>query len=165
MGVATSCCGTGALYKKDGIMRKEDYAWILKQHLKASAREGRVWAKKVFPNGQWPEADYLHVSKVAEGEQSLESGLEWPSQRSHLNPGGRAEKWNKAAYKPGSVTPAQEWAPIPADWCEKLVEAHPKHLTRVIHFKGNATKCHRNVWKLLTLRKVIIIEFSLSLFI
>uniref|UniRef100_A0A0E9V558 Uncharacterized protein n=1 Tax=Anguilla anguilla TaxID=7936 RepID=A0A0E9V558_ANGAN len=31
--------GTGALQKIDGIMRKEDYVEILKQHLKTSARK------------------------------------------------------------------------------------------------------------------------------
>lgn len=33
-----------------------------------------------------------------------------------------------------------EWAQIPEDSYEKLVEAHPKHLAQVMQFKGNATK-------------------------
>ncbi|KAI4903070.1 hypothetical protein NFI96_003591 [Prochilodus magdalenae] len=34
----------------------------------------------------------------------------------------------------------EEWAKIPANYCEKLVEGYPKRLTQVIQFKGNSTK-------------------------
>ncbi|CAJ0964329.1 unnamed protein product [Ranitomeya imitator] len=45
---------------------------------------------------------------------------------------------SKATYVPGSVTPVcqDEWAQIPTNYCEKLVEGYPKCLTQVIQFKG-----------------------------
>ncbi|CDQ65846.1 unnamed protein product [Oncorhynchus mykiss] len=44
--------GTGALHKIDGIMRKEKYVDILKQHLKTSVRqEVKAWSQMGLPNG------------------------------------------------------------------------------------------------------------------
>ena len=52
--------GTGALHKIDGVMRKENYVDILKQHLKTSVRKlklGRKWTMtpsilpKLWQNG------------------------------------------------------------------------------------------------------------------
>lgn len=42
--------GTHALHKVDGILRKENYLDILKQHLKTSARKMKLGRKWVFQN-------------------------------------------------------------------------------------------------------------------
>ncbi len=52
--------GTGALHKIDGIMRKENYVDILKQHLKTSARKLKLGRKWVFQMDNDPK----HTSKV-----------------------------------------------------------------------------------------------------
>ena len=52
--------GTGALHKIDGIMRKENYVDILKQHLKASVRKLKLGHKRVFQMNNDPK----HTSKV-----------------------------------------------------------------------------------------------------
>ena len=51
---------TGALHKIDGIMRKENYMDILKQHLKTSVRKLRLGRKWVFQ----ADNDAKHTSKV-----------------------------------------------------------------------------------------------------
>lgn len=33
-----------------------------------------------------------------------------------------------------------EWDKIPANYCKNLLEGNPKCLTKVLQFKGNATK-------------------------
>lgn len=48
----------------------------------------------------------------------------------------------------------EERAQVPANYCEKLAEAHSKCLTQVIQFKGKGTKYDWNVCNLQTLRKV-----------
>lgn len=67
MQVAASCCmgvfskkGTGAIQKTDGIMRKEDYLEILKQHIKTSAQILNIGSNWAFQ----PENDYKHTCKV-----------------------------------------------------------------------------------------------------
>ena len=52
--------GTGALYKIDGIMRKENYVDMLKQHLKTSARKLKLGCKWVFQMDNDPK----HTSKL-----------------------------------------------------------------------------------------------------
>lgn len=42
---------TGALYKIDGLMTKENYADILKQDLKTSARELKAWSQMDLLSG------------------------------------------------------------------------------------------------------------------
>ena len=51
---------TGALHKIDGIMRKEKYVDILKQHLKASVRKLNLGLKWVFQMDNDPK----HTSQV-----------------------------------------------------------------------------------------------------
>ena len=76
--------GTGALHKIDGVMRKENYLDILKQHLKTSVRKLKLSRKWVFQMDNDPK----HTSKVM--EQWLKDNkvkvLKWPSQSPDLNP-------------------------------------------------------------------------------
>ena len=51
---------TGALHKIDGIMSKEKYVDILKQHLKTSVRKLKLGCKLVFQMDNDPK----HTSKV-----------------------------------------------------------------------------------------------------
>ena len=75
---------TGALRKIDGIMRQENYADILKQHLKTSVRKLKLARKLVFQM----DNDTKHTSKVV--AKCLKNNkvklLEWPSQSPDLNP-------------------------------------------------------------------------------
>ena len=52
--------GTGALHKIDGIMRRDNYVDILKQHLKSSVRKLNLGCKWVFQM----DNDHKHTSKV-----------------------------------------------------------------------------------------------------
>ena len=73
--------GTGALHKIDGIMRKQMYVDILKQHLMISVKLqlGRKW---VFQMDIAPK----HTSKVVAKrlKDNKVKVLEWPSQSPDL---------------------------------------------------------------------------------
>ena len=95
--------GTGARHEIDGIMRKEKYVNILKQHLKTLVRK-----LKLGPNG--PQPYFQSCGKMAHGQQSQGIGvaITKPRPQSHRKIVGRTEKAcaSKEAYKPDSVTPA-----------------------------------------------------------
>ena len=76
--------GNGALHKIDGIMRKEEYVDILKQHLKTSVRKLKLGRKWVFQM----DNDSKHTSKVVAKwhKDNNVKVLEWPSQSLDLNP-------------------------------------------------------------------------------
>jgi hypothetical protein len=75
--------GTGALHKRVGIMRKENYFDILKQHLKTSVRKLKLGHKWVFQMDNDPK----HTSKVvAKWLKDKVKVLEWPSQSPDLSP-------------------------------------------------------------------------------
>ena len=76
--------GTGALHKIGGIMRRENYVDILKQHLKTSVRKLKLGRKWVFQMDNDPK----HTSKVVTKwlKDNKVKLLEWPSQSPDLNP-------------------------------------------------------------------------------
>jgi transposase len=76
--------GTGALHKIDGVIRKENYKHILKQHLKTSVRKLMRGCKWVFQMNNDPK----HTSKVVAKwlEDTKVKVLKWPSQSPDLNP-------------------------------------------------------------------------------
>ena len=74
--------------------------------------------------------------------------LVWTSQSPDLNPienmWAELKKWVRAR-RPTNLTQLhqlwqEEWAKIYPTYCGDLVEGHPKRLTQVKQFKGNATK-------------------------
>jgi hypothetical protein len=75
--------GTGALHKIDGIMMRENYVDILKQHLKTSVRKLKLGHKWVFQM----DIDPKHISKVVAKwlKDNKVKVLEWPSQSPDLN--------------------------------------------------------------------------------
>ena len=70
----------GALHKIDGVMRKENYVDILKQHVK-KLKLGRKWVFQM-------DNDPKHTSKVVAKwpKDNKVKVLEWPSQSPDLNP-------------------------------------------------------------------------------
>ena len=96
--------GTGALHKIDGIMRKEHFVDILKQHLKTAARKLKLGRKWVFQM----DTDPKHTSKLVTKwlKDNKVKVLERPSQ-SHRTFVGGTEKASasKKAYKPDPVPP------------------------------------------------------------
>lgn len=76
--------GTGALHKIDGIMRKENFEDILKQHLKTSAWKLKLGRKWVFKMDNDPK----HTSKLLTKwfKDNKVKVLKWPSQNPGLNP-------------------------------------------------------------------------------
>ena len=55
--------GRGALHKIDGLMRKENYLNILKQHLKTSVRMLKLGHKLVFQMDNNPKHTFKVVAK------------------------------------------------------------------------------------------------------
>uniref|UniRef100_A0AAZ3SH12 Transposase Tc1-like domain-containing protein n=1 Tax=Oncorhynchus tshawytscha TaxID=74940 RepID=A0AAZ3SH12_ONCTS len=63
--------GTGALHKIEGVMRKENYVDILKQHLKTSVRKLKIGRKWVFQM----DIDPKHTSKELDNKVGFFSSL------------------------------------------------------------------------------------------
>ena len=76
--------GTGALHKKDGIMSRDNYVDILRQHFKTSVRKLKLGHKWVFQM----DNDRKHTSKVVAKwlKDKKVKVLKWPSQCPDLNP-------------------------------------------------------------------------------
>uniref|UniRef100_A0AAZ3RQ77 Tc1-like transposase DDE domain-containing protein n=1 Tax=Oncorhynchus tshawytscha TaxID=74940 RepID=A0AAZ3RQ77_ONCTS len=119
---------TSALYNIDGIMRKEKYVDILKQHLKTSVRKlkrGRRWVFQM-------DNDRKHTSKVLAKwlKYNKVKVLEWPSQSPDPNPIEHLWAEGGLHYLTRLHQLCQEeWAKIHPTYCGKLVEGSPKHLT------------------------------------
>ena len=73
---------TGALHKIDGIMRKENYVDILKQHLKPSVRNLKLGRKWGFQMDNDPKHTSKDMSKWLKDNKV--KVLEWPSQSPDL---------------------------------------------------------------------------------
>ena len=121
---------TGAFHRIDGIMRMDIYVDILKQHLKTSARKLKLGCKWVFQMDNDPK----HTSKVVAKwlKDNKVKVLEWPSQSPDLNPAENlwAELIKRVqARRPTNLNQIhqfchEEWAKIPATYCEELVGGH-----------------------------------------
>ena len=66
-----AAAGTGALYKIDGIMKKEHYLEILRQHLKSSARKQKLGRKWIFQMDNDPKHTAKIVKKWFRQEDSV----------------------------------------------------------------------------------------------
>ena len=76
--------GTGPLHKIDGIMTRDNYVDVLKQHLKTSVRKLKLGRNWVFQMDNDPK----HTSNVVEKciKDNKVEKLELPSQSPDLNP-------------------------------------------------------------------------------
>ena len=141
-----SANGTGALCKIDGIMKKEDYAAILDENLKSSARSlqlGRHW---IFQQDNDPK----HTSKYVKNwfNRNKVRVLDWPAQNPDLNP--IENLWDTLKKSVAKRHPRnleelwsycqEEWARISTETCERLVKSYGKRLAAVKQAKGFATK-------------------------
>lgn len=93
--------------------------------------------------------DAKHTAKISKKclQDNKVNVLERPLQRPNLNP--IENLWTDLKRRVRVRQPThltrlqqfcQEWARIPSEYCQKLVEGYPKRLTQVMQFKGNATK-------------------------
>lgn len=101
--------GTGALQKIDGIMRKEDYLGLLKQHLKTRARKLKFSDNWIFQQ----DTDPKHTSNaVTKWLQNNRESIGVVSQSADLNPIGHLWAELKSVTEqdlsPATVIP-EEW--------------------------------------------------------
>ena len=137
---------TGALPKINGIMRKENYVVILKQHIKTSVRKLKLGCKWVCQMDNDHKHTYIVVAKWLKDNKV--KVLERPEQNPDLNPIDNL--WTELkkcvrARRPTNLTQLhqlcqEERAKIYPTYRVKLMEGYPKLLTQVKQFKGNATK-------------------------
>ena len=117
----------------------ENYADILKHHLKTSVRKLKLGCKWVFPMNNNPNHTFKVVAKWLKDNKV--KVLEWPSQSPDLNliENMWAElKKNVRARRPTNLTQViqlcqEDWAKI-HPYCGRLVEGYLKRLTHVKQF-------------------------------
>ena len=151
--------GTGALHKIDGIMRREHFVDILKQHLKISVRKLKLdckWVPKLWQNGlRTTKSRYWRGTKP------------WP--QAHGKFVGRTEKAcaSKEAFTNLTYLHQlcqEEWVKIHPTYCGKPVEGYPKCLTQVKQCNRILIKCNVNFWPTGNVMKEIKAEINNSLY-
>uniref|UniRef100_A0AAY4BW59 Tc1-like transposase DDE domain-containing protein n=1 Tax=Denticeps clupeoides TaxID=299321 RepID=A0AAY4BW59_9TELE len=109
-----------------------------------AAKDRDILDKNLLQNN-----DPKHTANEGVASQQSVTVLEWPSQSPDLNPIENLWRDLKMAVhqarQPKNLTKLhqlckEEWAYIPLNYCEMLLEGYPKRLSQVIQFKGNSTK-------------------------
>jgi transposase-like protein len=141
---------SGPMYWIKDIMTGPKYREILKHHMAPYMKdvEGKVGIKLTFQHDNDPK----HTSKVVKAylENKKLTVLPWPSQSPDLNPIENAWRKVKLAigdreHKAKNLSDVfefaqEEWAKLPLDYFQGLIESLPRRIEAVIKTGGGHTK-------------------------
>ena len=136
--------GPGNLVKVEGIMKKEQYIQILQGNVKQSAENLHLGPNWTYQQDNDPKRTSKVVKKWFQDNNV--KVLQWPSQSPDLNPIENLWKTLKSkvhARRPSNlkeleVFAKEEWAKIPLELCQTLVNSYTNRLDAVIKNKGYA---------------------------
>ncbi len=143
--VCFAASGPGRLAIIDGTMNSALYQKILKEHVRPSVCDLKLKRTWVMQQDNDPK----HTSKSTSEwlKKNKIKVLEWPNQSPDLNP--IEMLWHDLkqsfyAWKPSNVAKLkqfckEEWAKIPPQRCERLIDSYHKRLIAVVAAKGCTT--------------------------
>lgn len=141
-----SSSGVGNLVFIESIMRKEDYLRILKKNLKPSVNKLGLDSSWIFQQDNDPK----HTAKIVKDwlARNVPNQLHSPPQSPDLNPiehlwehlDRQVRKHNITSRDQLKNCLIEEWAKIPQDVTQNLVDSMRSRMEEVIKAKGGPTK-------------------------